>query len=248
MRPDRALLGRLARPRRFAIIEEALLLRELVEGLGLSQHDVAQRCGRDVGQPASAPPVGTARCGAGGGARRQFVELDGQPGHGTRWRAPTPSMPCACWRRCRPGGVAELVRALPAGSTGRPRAHGQPRTGRVAPPSVRDGPKGACNMGDLRCLEAVIARLRKRVATLRPVPPRLIAAAPRLRAPIDPLTTALEREDMHDPDGDPRRGCAAYPRSAAGGCCRAILCGTFCVNRSARPPRRRHAMAQHWIG
>src|SRR6516225_2632373 len=45
-----ALLGILARTqdRRFAIIEEALLLRELVQGLGLSQHDVAQRCGRDV--------------------------------------------------------------------------------------------------------------------------------------------------------------------------------------------------------
>jgi ParB-like chromosome segregation protein Spo0J len=45
-----ALLGVLARnqDRRFAIIEEALLLRELVQGLGLSQHAVAQRCGRDV--------------------------------------------------------------------------------------------------------------------------------------------------------------------------------------------------------
>ena len=45
-----ALLGVLARnqDRPFAIIEEALLLRELVQGLGLSQHAVAQRCGRDV--------------------------------------------------------------------------------------------------------------------------------------------------------------------------------------------------------
>ena len=45
-----ALLGVLARAqeRPFASIEEALLLRELVQGLGLSQHDVARRCGRDV--------------------------------------------------------------------------------------------------------------------------------------------------------------------------------------------------------
>ena len=45
-----ALLGVLARTqdRRFAIIEEALLLRELVQGQGLSQHDLARRCGRDV--------------------------------------------------------------------------------------------------------------------------------------------------------------------------------------------------------
>jgi hypothetical protein len=35
----------------------------------------------------------------------------------------------------------------------------------------------------------VIARLRQRVATLRPLPPPLIAAAPRLRTAIDALTT-----------------------------------------------------------
>ena len=45
-----ALLGLLTRTqnRPFASIEEALLLRELVQGQGLSQHDVARRCGRDV--------------------------------------------------------------------------------------------------------------------------------------------------------------------------------------------------------
>ncbi len=31
-----------------ASIEEALLIRELMRGLGLSQHDLARRCGRDV--------------------------------------------------------------------------------------------------------------------------------------------------------------------------------------------------------
>ena len=34
--------------RPFAAIEEALLIRELVQGLGLSQHELARRCGRDV--------------------------------------------------------------------------------------------------------------------------------------------------------------------------------------------------------
>jgi len=44
------LLGVLARAhmRSFAAIEEALLVRELVQGLGLSQHEIARRCGRDV--------------------------------------------------------------------------------------------------------------------------------------------------------------------------------------------------------
>lgn len=76
---------------------------------------------------------------------------------------------------------------------------------------LRDGPEGEC-LGDLRCLEAVIARLRKRVATLRPVPPLLVAAAPRLRTAIDALATALEQEDTHGPDRDPHDG--AHPADA----------------------------------
>ncbi len=42
-----AVLGR-THGRAFATIEEALLVRELVQGHGLSQHEVARRCGRDV--------------------------------------------------------------------------------------------------------------------------------------------------------------------------------------------------------
>jgi hypothetical protein len=70
---------------------------------------------------------------------------------------------------------------------------------------LRDGPEGEC-IADLRCLEAVIARLRKRVATLRPLPPPLITAAPRLRAAINALTDALEQEDTHDPERDLHHG------------------------------------------
>src|SRR5258707_4596941 len=45
-----ALLGVLARAqgRPSAAIEEALQVREITQGLGLSQHEVARRCGRDV--------------------------------------------------------------------------------------------------------------------------------------------------------------------------------------------------------
>src|SRR5215472_8299914 len=45
-----AVLGVLARTqgRSFAAIEEALLLRELTQGLGVSQREAALRCGRDV--------------------------------------------------------------------------------------------------------------------------------------------------------------------------------------------------------
>ena len=266
-----ALLGILARTqdRRFAIIEEALLLRELVQGLGLSQHDVAQRCGRDVSW-----------------VSRRLHLLSGLPdaalaavrgGHLSSWAANRVVAPLA---RANAEHAARLLAALAevplstrelqswfehyqqAPRTARERMVSQPRlfldalqaneAGRAGE-RLRDGPEGAC-IGDLRCLEAVIARLRKRVATLRPVPRRLIAAAPRLRAAIDALTTALEREDMQSRRRSApqcaacRRRGAACARSAACWHCRAIPCGAFCVNHSARPPRRRHAMTQHWIG
>ncbi|HVI37918.1 MAG TPA: hypothetical protein VM684_16910 [Gaiellales bacterium] len=70
----------------------------------------------------------------------------------------------------------------------------QANTARHAGARLRAGPEGEC-IGDLRCLEAVVARLRKRVATLRPLPAPLIAAAPRLRTAVDALTRELEREE-----------------------------------------------------
>jgi hypothetical protein len=81
----------------------------------------------------------------------------------------------------------------------------QATTARTAGARLRAGPEGEC-IGDLRCLEAVIARLRKRVAALHPLPAPLIAAAPRLRTAIEALTRELEGEDTHDPDRDPQRG------------------------------------------
>jgi len=129
-----ALLGVLARAqdRPFASIEQALLLRELVQGQGLSQHDVARRCGprRELGQPAPAIAVRIAGCGAGGGARWQAVELGRQPGGGAvgarqrrACRAPADG---AGWDTADDAGVALLVRALPTDPADRPRAHGRP--------------------------------------------------------------------------------------------------------------------------
>ena len=48
-----ALLGLLARTqdRPLESIEEALFIRELMQGLGLSQHDLARRCGRVIATP-----------------------------------------------------------------------------------------------------------------------------------------------------------------------------------------------------
>ena len=225
-----ALLRLLARTRdrAFASIEEALLLRALVAEHGLPRHEVARRSGRDVSwvsrrlQLLSGLPDAALAAVRGGHlsswvANRVIV---------LHWRAPTPRMPSGCWYAGRDAavnaGVAVLVRALPA-DPGGPRASTW-STARACSSTrcrrIRRGtparacvpaPEGEC-IGDLRCLEAVIARLRKRVATLRPLPAPLIAAAPRLRTAIDALTRELEREDTHDPDRDPRRG--ARPASA----------------------------------
>jgi hypothetical protein len=75
---------------------------------------------------------------------------------------------------------------------------------------LRDGPEGEC-AADLRGVEAILARLRKRVAARRPlsrtlidaVPRLLIGAVPRLRTAVDALISEIQREGAHDPDRDP---------------------------------------------
>jgi hypothetical protein len=67
---------------------------------------------------------------------------------------------------------------------------------------LRDGPEDEC-AADLRSIEAILARLRKRVAALRALPPMLIGAVPRLRTAVDALVNEIQRESAHDPDRDP---------------------------------------------
>jgi ParB-like chromosome segregation protein Spo0J len=218
-----ALLGVLARAqdRPFASIEQALLLRALMADQGLSQHDVARRCGRDVSWVSrrlhllSGLPDAALAAVRGGrlstwAANRVVAPLArANAEHAERLLtaladAPLSSRELHCWFE----HYQKAFRSAREHMVSRPRlfldalrANGEQRAGE----RLRDGPEGAC-LDDLRCLEAVIARLRKRVATLRPVPPPLIAASPRLRAAIDALTTELEREDTHDADRDPHRG------------------------------------------
>ena len=220
-----ALLGLLARTqnRPFASIEEALLIRELMQELGLSQHDLARRCGRDVswvsrrlqllsGLPDAALTAVRAGTLSSWSASRVVVPLArANAEHADQLLtaladAPLSTRELQCW----------FAHYQQAAQTVRERMVGDPRLfldalrandERHAGERLRDGPEGECIV-DLRCLEAVLARLRKRVATLRPVPPALITAVPRLRAAIDALTIAIAWEDTHDPDADrdPQRG------------------------------------------
>src|SRR5271166_3094116 len=200
-----AALRRLGRDT--AGVEQALLLRELVQGQGLSQHDVARRCGRDVSwvsrrlQLLSGLPDAALAAVRGGklsswAANRVVVPLArASAEHAERLLEALAGMPLTtrelrCWferyqQAPRPARERMVSQAWLFIDT--LRANEACRAGE----RLRDGPEGEC-LGDLRCLEAVIARLRKRVATLRPVPPPLIAAAPRLRAATDALMTALE--------------------------------------------------------
>jgi transcriptional regulator with XRE-family HTH domain len=215
-----ALLGVLARAqdRPFASIEQALLLRELVQGQGLSQHDVARRCGRDVswvsrrlqllsGVPDAA--LAAVRDGtlSSWSASRIVVPLArANAAHADRLLtalgdAPLSTRELRCWfehyqkafRNARDHMVDRprlFIDAL--------RANGEQRAGE----RLRDGPEGEC-AADLRSIEVVLARLCKRAAALRPLPPTLIDAAPRLRTGIDALINEIQREGAHDPGRDP---------------------------------------------
>ena len=207
-----ALLGVLARAqdRPFASIEEALLLRALMADQGLSQHDVARWCGRDVSWVSrrlqllsGLPDVALAAVRDGRlsswAANRVIVPLArASAEHAERLLAALATSPLStrelqCW--------FEHYQQVPR--TARERMVDRPRlfidtlqatTAWHAGVRLRAGPEGEC-ISDLRCLEAVVVRLRTRVATLRPLPAPLIAAAPRLRTAIEALTRELERED-----------------------------------------------------
>jgi ParB-like chromosome segregation protein Spo0J len=212
-----ALLGVLSRAqdRPFASIEQALMLRTLMAEQGLSQHELARRCGRDVSWVSRRLQL---LCGV-----PDAVLAAVRRGKLSSWAASRVFAPLA---RASVDDAERLLAELAktplttrelqswfahyeqASRTARERMVNRPRlfidtlhanAVRKAGTRLRDGPEGEC-LADLRCLEAVIARLRKRVATLRPVPPPLLAAAPRLRAAINALTDALEQEDTHDPD------------------------------------------------
>lgn len=224
-----ALLRMLARrrDRAFASIEEALLLRSLVGEHGLSQHEVARRSGRDVswvsrrlqllsGLPDAA--LAAVRDGhlSSWAANRVVAPLArANPDHAERLLAmlamtPLSTRELQCWFE----HYQQTPRTAREHMVNRPRLFIdtlQANTAWHAGARLRAGPEGEC-IGDLRCLEAVMARLRRRVATLHPLPVPLIAAAPRLRAAIDGLTRELEREDTHDPGRDPRR--SARPANA----------------------------------
>ena len=214
-----ALIGVLTRTqdRTFALIEQALLLREVLIAHGLSQHELARRCGHDVSW-----------------VNRRLQLLQGLPdtvlaaacaGQLSSWAASRVLVPLA---RANIEHAERLLRSLAqqplttrelrcwfehyqmANQASRERMVKHPglflqavQDCHIAQRSdqLRDGPEGAC-AADLRRIEALIARLRQRLPALLPLPDILINAVPRLQAALDALRHAINRSIPHDPTGD----------------------------------------------
>jgi ParB family chromosome partitioning protein len=215
-----ALLGLLARTqnRPLASIEEALLIRELMQGLGLSQHDLARRCGRDVswvsrrlqllsGLPdAALTALRDGRLSSWSAGRIVAPVARANTEHADQLlvalaAAPLSTRELRCWFE----HYQKAFRSARDHMVSRPRLFidalretGEQRAGE----RLRDGPEGEC-AADLRSIEAIVARLSKRVAALRPLPRTLIDAAPRLRATVEALISEIQRVGAHDPDRDP---------------------------------------------
>jgi ParB family transcriptional regulator, chromosome partitioning protein len=221
-----ALIGVLARTqgRALAGIEEALVLRELTQGLELSQNEVARRCGRDASWvnrrlallssvPDSAlDGVRDGRLSTWSAVRVIAPLARANADHAARFLAALAATALSTreqglwlehYRKASRAARERMVEA-PRLFLDALRAREEERSGE----RLRGGPEGEC-ASDLRAIEAILARLRRRVAALCPVPEPLIRAMPRLRTAIDLLASEIERSAEDDPERDPHRGAHA---------------------------------------
>lgn len=210
----------------FAAIEEALLLRELVQGLGLSQHELARRCGRDVSW-----------------VSRRLQLLTGLPeatlaavrdGELSTWAASRVLAPLARANAEHAERVLSALRTAPlstrewhlwfqhyqnANRATRERLVAHPRLFLEALTAhdeqrtlerLRGGPEGEC-AADLRRLQALIAQLRNRLPALcaEALPAALANALGRLQRTLEALQNDLRRYCEHDSHRDSQRGMHA---------------------------------------
>ena len=223
-----ALLTVLARAtaRPFAALEEALLLRELVHGQGLSAREVARRSGRDVSWVSRRLDL---VCGL---SERVFAAV--RQGEVSTWAATRVLAPLA---RANTDHARQLLAALAAAplSTRELQSWFQhyqrtPRAARErmvthprlfidtlraqaeqrADTRLRDGPEGQC-AATVRQLFALLQRLRPGLAALErsALPADLLRALTHLRSALSALQSDLARTLDHDPQPDSR--CGAHP-------------------------------------
>ena len=209
--PIQGLLGVLARTRSraFVPIEEALLLRELLSIGSLSQHDIARRCGRDVSWVSRRLQLITALSDGLLTAVRQ--------GKVSPWAAVRILAPLA---RANSAHAEQLLASLHTTplttrqlATWFAQYQGASRTVRermVEAPQLllnsltakadeksadrlREGPEGEV-LADIRILEAVSARLTRRLFALAPSP---VDLPPAVTAAVSALQPALASLQCH---------------------------------------------------
>jgi len=217
-----AVLAVLARTqsRSFAAIEEALLVRELVQGLGLSQHEVARGCGRDVSWVSRRLRL---LSGLSDAALVAVIE-----GRLSSWAASRVVAPLA---RANSEHADQLVKALSAAPLSSRELHNwfqhYQKASRVTrerlvrhphlflaaleesieqcmSERLRDGPEGSCEI-ELRRINVLIRSVRKRLPTLCPLSEQLMTAVSLVQTNFEGLCQDIKRYADHDPQGDPQQ-------------------------------------------
>jgi ParB family transcriptional regulator, chromosome partitioning protein len=217
-----AVMGMLARTqsRSFAAIEEALLLRELTQGLGVSQREIGRRCGRDDSwvnrrlQLLSALPesglaaVCTGRLSTWAATRVIAPLARASTTHAEQLLAALKQAPLSTRELCRWfDHYQKARRAVRERMVKHPKlfvqaldeSAAQDRTDRL-----RGGPEGECE-ADMWRINELIFRVRKRLGMLTPLSPELVKVLSCSQVNFEGLQEDIKRYSEHDPDRDPQR-------------------------------------------
>jgi ParB family transcriptional regulator, chromosome partitioning protein len=221
-----AVLGVLARAqsRSFAAIEEALLLRELTQGLGVSQREVARRCGRDGSwvnrrlQLLSALTEGAVaavregRLSSWAAARVIAPLARANSAHADRLlRAQTEARLSTRELKQWFAHYQKARRSVRERMLDHPRLFLKALNERAEESSserLRVGPEGECE-ADLWRINELICRVRKRLAHLCPLSAELERALLRAQTNFEGLHDDIKRYSQHDPDRDPQQRAAS---------------------------------------
>jgi ParB family transcriptional regulator, chromosome partitioning protein len=217
-----AVMGVLARTRSrcFAAIEEALLLRELTQGLGISQREAALRCGRDVSwvnrrlklllalPEAAVAAVREGRLSTWSAARVIAPLARANSAHADRLlraqeQAPLSTRELGVWFE----HYQKAKRSVRERMLDHPRLFLQALKECAAETSserLRIGPEGECE-ADLWRINELICRVRKRLGMLAPLSEELVTALSCARVNFEGLQEDIRRYSEHDPDRDPQR-------------------------------------------
>jgi hypothetical protein len=215
-------MGVLARTqsRSFAAIEEALLLRELTQGLGVSQREAALRCGRDVSwvnrrlallsalPEAAVAAVREGRLSTWSAARVIAPLARANSAHADRLlraqrQAPLSTRDLGVWFE----HYRKAKRSVRERMLDHPRLFLEALRERAAETSserLRVGPEGECE-ADVWRINELICRVRKRLGMLTPLSEELVKALASAQVNFEGLQDDIKRYSEHDWNRDPQR-------------------------------------------